>query len=51
MHGPYSSFEHGPRWVCWLLLSRGCCGINALGNVVRMYPETVQGLTFYRSEI
>ena len=23
----------------------------ALGNVVRVYPETVQGLTFYRSRI
>ena len=22
-----------------------------LGNVVRVYPETVQGLTFYRSKI
>ena len=28
-----------------------CCGINALGNVVRMYPETIQGLTFYRHKI
>ena len=50
VHGPYSSFEHGPCLVCWLLLSHGCCSINALGNTVRVYPETVQGLTFYRSK-
>ena len=37
--------------VCCCFFSCGCCGINALGNVVRMYPETIQGLTFYRSKI
>ena len=48
----YSSFEHGPHWVVGChLFSCGCCGINALGNVVRVYPEIVQGLTFYRSKI
>ena len=31
--------------------SCSCCGITALGNVVRVYPEMVQGLTFYRSKI
>ena len=51
MYGPYSSFEHGPCLVCWLLLSCSCCGINELGNAVRVYPETIQGLTFYHSEI
>ena len=27
------------------------CSVNALGNVVRVYPVTVQGLAFYPSEI
>ena len=30
--------------------SCGCCGTNALQNAVRVYPETVQGLMFYRSK-
>ena len=45
VYSPCSSFEHG---TCWFV---GCCSINALGNVVRAYPEIVQGLTFYRSKI
>ena len=48
---PYSSFEHWAALGCWLLLSCGCCGINALGNAVRVYPESIQGLMFYRSKI
>ena len=43
--------------IAWSLFHAcfvGCCfscscGTNALGNAVRVYPETVQGLTFYRS--
>ena len=46
LHGPYSSFEYGPFAVFV-----GCCGINASGNVVRVYPEIIQGLTFYRSKV
>ena len=37
-------------WFVGHCFSCGCCGINALGNVVRVYPETIQGLTFYHSE-
>ena len=47
---PYSSFEHGLLCCCVF----GCCllvAVVALGNVVRVYPETVQGLTFYHSKI
>ena len=33
------------------LFSCSCCSINALGNVVRVYPEIIQGLMFYRSKI
>ena len=32
-------------------LSCGCCSINALRNVERVYPEIVQGLTFYHSKV
>ena len=31
--------------------SCGCCSINALGNIVKVYPEIVQGLTFYDSKV
>ena len=54
MCSPYSSFEHG---LCVGLLfvghcfSCGGCGVNVLGNVVSVYPKTVQGLMFYRSKI
>ena len=49
----YSSFEHGLLLLCFVgccLFSCSCCSINALGNIVRAYPEIIQGLTFYRSK-
>ena len=51
MHSPYSSslgFDHACFVGC--CFSCGCCGTNALGNAVRVYPEVVQGLTFYCSK-
>ena len=54
VHGPYpSSFGLTPCFGVFVgcCFSCDCCGVNALGNVVRVYPETVQGLMFYRSEI
>ena len=37
-------------WFVGCCFSCSCCSINALGNAVRVYPETVQGLTFYCSK-
>ena len=47
--GPYSSLNMDLA-VCWFF-SCSCCSINALGNVVRVYPEIIQDLTFYCSKI
>ena len=41
--------HHGVPWVDGLPFM-GCHGTDALGNAVRVYPETVQGLIFYRSK-
>ena len=51
VHSPYSS-SLGHDYTCFVgyCFSCGCCSTNALGNAVRVYPETVQGLTFYRSK-
>ena len=38
-------------WFVGCCFSCSCCSINALGNVVRVYPVIVQGLTFYRSKV
>ena len=51
VHSSYSSslgFDHACFVGC--CLSCGYCGTNALGNAVRVYPETAQGLTFYHSK-
>ena len=58
MSSPYSSLATD-RSLGWLLsvvafaftLVVVVTAQIALGNVVRVYPETVQGLTFYRSRI
>ena len=51
LHGPCSS-SLGLDHACFVgcCFSCGCCSTNALGNAVRVYPETVQGLTFYHSK-
>ena len=53
MCGPYSSLNMD-LIGCWLLLFALVVVVAvwlALGNIVRVYPETVQGLTFYHSKI
>ena len=58
MSSPYSSLATD-RSLGWLLsvvafaftLVAVVTVQIALGNVVRVYPETIQGLTFYRSKI
>ena len=51
LHGPYSS-SLGLDHACFVgcCFSCSCCSTNALGNAVTVYPETVQGLTFYHSK-
>ena len=60
IHGEQSLFLFGYRSLfglvvvcCCFCFYFGCGGYGtvALENVVRVYPETIQGLTFYRSKI
>ena len=46
---PHLNMDLAVFVVC--CFSCSCCGINASGNVVRVYPETVQGLMFYCSKV
>ena len=43
-------FRHGPCLCFGCCFSCGCYGMNALGNVVREYPKTIQDLMFYHSK-
>ena len=60
MHGPYFllAMDHSFVVICWSIVVAVAFTLVTvvtvqitLGNVVRVYPGTVQGLTFYLSEI